>query len=176
MGRTLAFFLEGELTFLVIVLVLSTTTILASLFVVLSNSAQGEAIAIDQALTFPLFLGMLTDFSTQMMLFVWRKFLICSLDFVFVKLVSEGKWLYSKTMRSWDCCTGFCVWWGCASHAYWIKYLNYFRPKRNSLVTPFQNHHRNMMIDSFASKARRRNIHQGPQDDTSLYYKFLLNL
>ena len=32
MARTLAFLLEGEFTFLIVVLVLSTTTILASLF------------------------------------------------------------------------------------------------------------------------------------------------
>jgi hypothetical protein len=63
--RTLAFFLEGEFTLLVVILVLSTTTILTTLFVVLSDSSSVEAAALGLALTFPLFLGMLTDFSIQ---------------------------------------------------------------------------------------------------------------
>ena len=56
--HTLAFLLEGQFTLLVVVLVLSTTAILASLCIASSESFSRRLWRV-AALTFPLFLGML---------------------------------------------------------------------------------------------------------------------
>jgi hypothetical protein len=61
--RTLTFFLESQLALLVVVLVLSSTTILASLCANLSVVVRREEPWLGLwrcALTFPLFLGILT--------------------------------------------------------------------------------------------------------------------
>jgi hypothetical protein len=60
-GRALAFFLEGEFTLFVIVLVLSSTTILPSLLLRVLAVVRGleVAVAMRELFTFPLFLGIL---------------------------------------------------------------------------------------------------------------------
>ena len=59
--RALAFFFEGEFTLLIIVLVLSSTTILASLLLraLAVVRGVGRAVAMRELITFPLFLGIL---------------------------------------------------------------------------------------------------------------------
>lgn len=68
-GRhALAFFLEGEFTLFVVVLVLSSTTILASLLLCALDVVRGVGYWCgDEGLTFPLFLGILVNALDQIL-------------------------------------------------------------------------------------------------------------
>lgn len=74
----MAFFLEGEFTLLVVVLVLSSTTILASLLlhVLAVMRGVGSGCGDEELFTFPLFLGILAvslgQFLCVFLVFVFR--------------------------------------------------------------------------------------------------------